>query len=306
MVLSAGHERIADVTDRRATPKPVSRRDALRLTVGGGLALVGLTGVAACGAPGGSTTTTTPSADPLAPPSPIRTPTADVPVRRIVALSSADLDVLHALGREPVAAWAVDGTGPRPWREHPAPPAPEWDGPGLPSLRSLLPYGMDAFAMAAADASLAQLRGFERLATVIVDPGGRPRWRDHLDLLAEAAGGDPSPAVDDTSARLDAWARGQRRLGVEEVVVVVGTGARPDTPVATLAGDSPLGAEIRDLGFEVGHRAEPTPYREFRRRGVQVVRVDPSDDDLVAAIRQPSVSSLPWALERVVRGRRPA
>lgn len=294
------------MTDRRATPNPVSRRDALRLTVGGGLALVGLAGGAACGTPGGSTTTTpTTTTDPLAPPSPIRTPTADVPVRRVVALSSADLDVLHALEKEPVAAWAIDGTGPRPWRGHPAPQAPEWDGPGLPSLRSLLPYGMDAFAMAAADASLTQLRGFERLATVIVDPGGRPRWRDHLELMAEAVGGDPSPSVDGTSARLDAWARGQRRLGVEEFVVVVATGARPDTPVATLAADSPLGAEIGALGFEVVYRAEPTPYREFRRRGVQVVRVDPRDGDLVAAVRQPSVSSLPWALERLAQGRRP-
>ena len=296
------------MTVPRESPSPLPRRGLFRLAVGGGLALVGLSGAGACGAPGGSTTTssTTSPADPLAPPSPIRTPTADTPVRRVVTLSSADLDVLLALGRDPAAAWAVDGTGPRPWRDTPAPPAPEWAGPGLPSLRSLLPLGMDAFAMAAADASVAQLRGYERLATVIVDPEGRPLWRDHLNLIADAVGVDPAPATAVTTDRLDAWARGQRRLGVEELVVVVGTGARPDTPVATLAADSPLGNEIRELGFEVGHRFEPTPYREFRRRGVQVVRVDPRDDDLVSAVRQPSVSSLPWALDQLVRGRRPA
>lgn len=296
------------MTVPRENPSPLPRRGLLRLAVGGGLAVVGLSGTVACGAHGGSTTTssTTPPADPLAPPSPIRTPTADTPVRRVVTLSSADLDALLALERDPTAAWAVDGTGPRPWRDNQAPPTPEWDGPGLPSLRSLLPFGMDAFAMAAADASLAQLRGYERLATVIVDPEGRPRWRDHLDLIADAVGGDPARVAGATTDRLDAWARGQRRLGVEELVVVVGTGARPDTPVATLAADSPLGSEIRELGFRVGHRSEPTPYRQFRRRGVQVVRVDPRDGDLVAAVRQPSVSSLPWALERLVRGRRPA
>ena len=292
----------------RENPGPVSRRGLLRLTVGGGLAMVGLSGVAACGTPGGSTTTSsTPSpADPLAPPSPIRTPTANAPVHRVVALSSADLDVLVELGRDPVAAWAVDGTGPRPWRDHPAPPVPEWDGPGLPSLRSLLPFDMEALAIAAADVSLAQLRGYERMGTVIVDARGRPRWRDHLQLMADAVEGDPSPAAAATKEKLDAWARDQRRRGVEKVVVVLGTGARPDTPVATLAADSPLGVELRELGFEVGYRPEPTSYREFRRRGVLVVRVDPRDDDLVAAVRQPSVSSLPWALERLVRARRPA
>ena len=70
--------------------------------------------------------------------------------------------------------------------------------------------------------------------------------------------------------------------------------------------DSPLGAEIRALGFEVDARAEPRPYRELRRPGVQVARVDPRDDDLVAAVRQPSATSLPWVLDRLVRGRRPA
>lgn len=297
------------MTDRRANPDPVSRRDLVRLALGGGLGLMGLSVVVACGEPGEGTTTTgsaTSPTDPLAPPSPIRTPTADAPVRHAVALSSADLDVLLTLGHEPTAAWAVDGTGPRPWRRRPAPPAPEWEGPGLPSLRSLLPLEMDCLAMAAADASVAQMRAFERMATVVADPRGRPGWRDHLDLVATAVGADPSGPAADCERRLDEWARGQRRLGVGELVVVVGTGARPDTPVATLAAGSPLGAEIRSLGFDVGSRPEPTPYRDLRRPGVQVVRVDPRDADLVAAVRQPSVGSLPWALGRLVRGRRPA
>lgn len=283
-----------------------SRRDLLRLAVGGGLTLAGLT---ACGPGGGSTTTTTPAptaSDPLAPPSPIRTPTPDAPPRRLIALSSADLDVLHALDREPTAAWAVDGTGPRPWRDHPAPPSPEWDGPGLPSLRSLLPFGVDAFVLVAADVTGPELRGYEQLATVIVDPQGRPGWRDHLDLVAGAVDRDPTPAAETAEKALEEWSEGQRRLGVDALVVVIGTGARPDTPVATLAATSPLGAEIRALGFDVDSRPDPVPYRDLRRPGVQVVRVDPRDDDLVAAVRQPSVASLPWALERLTRGRRPA
>ncbi|UVE95682.1 ABC transporter substrate-binding protein [Dietzia sp. B32] len=282
-----------------------SRRDLLRLAVGGGLSLAGLT---ACGAGGVSTTTSpaTTSGDPLAPPSPIRTPTPDAPPRRLIALSSADLDVLQALDREPTAAWAVDGTGPRPWRMRPAPPSPEWDGPGLPSLRSLLPFGVDAFVLATADVTESELRGYERLATVIVDPQGRPGWRDHLDLVAGAVDRDPAPAAASTGRALEEWAGGQRRIGVDTLVVVIGTGARPDTPVATLAAESPLGTEIRALGFDVDSRPEPVPYRDLRRTGVQVVRVDPRDGDLVAAVRQPSVTSLPWALERLTRGRRSA
>lgn len=282
-----------------------TRRDALRLALGAGL---GLTGLSACGAGGEATTTRSPVSgdDPLAPPSPIRTPTADSPVRRVFTLSSADLDVLLALDREPAAAWAADGTGPRPWRDRVAPPAPDWGGPGLPSLRSLLPFRVDAFALAAADASESQLRGLERLAGVIVDPGGRPGWREHLDLVAAAVDRDPDPAAGVAEEALDAWTGGQRRLGVRALVVVVGTGARPDTPVATLGEGSPLGGEIRRLGLEVISYAEPTPYRELRRPGVQVVRVDPRDGDLVAAVRQPSVTSLPWALGRLVEGRRPA
>lgn len=282
-----------------------SRRDLFRLAVGGGLTLAGL---AACGA-GGESTTTSPastSSDPLTPASPIRTPTPDAPPRRLIALSSADLDVLRALDREPTAAWAVEGTGPRPWRERPAPPTPAWDGPGLPSLRSLLPFGVDAFVLAAADVTESELRGYEQLATVIVDPEGRPGWRGHLDLVAGAVDRDPSPAAEATEEALETWADGQRRLGVESLAVVIGTGARPDTPVATLVAQSPFGAEVRALGFSVVSRPVPVPYRDLRRRGVQVVRVDPRDDDLVAAVRQPSVSSLPWALERLVRGRRPA
>lgn len=281
-----------------------SRRDLLRLAVGGGLTLAAL---AACGGERGATTTSSPApGDPLAPLTPIRTPTPDAPPRRLIALSSADLDVLHALGREPEAAWAVDGTGPRPWRERPAPPRPGWEGPGLPGLRSLLPFGVDAFVLAAADVSADQLRGYERLAAVIVDPEGRPGWRAHLDLVAGALDRDPAPAAGPTEEALDAWTRGRRRLGVEALAVVVGTGARPDTPVATLAADSPFGAEVRALGVDVLAHGEPRPYRELRRPGVQVVRVDPRDDDLVAAVRQPSVASLPWALEQLVRGRRPA
>lgn len=284
-----------------------SRRDVLRLALGVGL---GLAGLSACGATGDNPTTTTtssstPTGDPLAPPSPIRTPTEDAPVRRVISLSSADLDVLLALGIEPHAAWAADGTGPRPWREAPSPPAPDWDGPGLPSLRSLLPFGFDAVALAAADASEAQLRGVERLATVIADPDGRPGWRRHLELVADAADRDPTPSANSAERELETWARGQRRLGVEALVVVVATGARPDTPVATLDARSPLGAEVRDLGFDVVSRPDPTPYRDLRRPGVQVVRVDPRDGDLVAAVRQPSVTSLPWALGRLVEGRRP-
>ena len=281
------------------------RRTLLRAAVGVGLGLVGLT---ACGT-GGDPTTTSPTvstSDPLAPPSPIRTPTPDSPVRRVITLSSADLDVLLALGREPVAAWAADGTGRRPWRDHAAPPAPDWGGPGLPSLRSLLPFGVDGFALAAADPTEAQLRGFEQLAAVMVDPAGRPGWRRHLDLVADAVGRDPDPAAEAAEEALDAWTRGQRRLGVEALVVVVGTGALPDTPVATLDGRSPFGREIRGLGLDVVSYPDPRPYRDLRRSGVQVVRVDPRDGDLVAAVRQPSVSSLPWAVGRLGEGRRPA
>lgn len=268
-----------------------------------------LAGLTACGDGPESTTTTSPTTtpgDPLSPPSPIRTPTPDAPPRRLIALSSADLDVLRALEREPTAAWAVDGTGPRPWRTRPAPPSPEWEGPGLPSLRSLLPFGVDAFVLAAADVTGPELRGYEQLATVIVDPQGRPGWRDHLALVAHAVDRDPSSAAASTGRALEEWTEGQRRLGVDALVVVVGTGARPDTPVATLAAESPLGAEIRALGIEVISHREPVVYRDLRRPGVQVVRVDPRDGDLVAAVRQPSVTSLPWALERLVRGRRPA
>ncbi|MFN3601282.1 MAG: ABC transporter substrate-binding protein [Dietzia sp.] len=281
-----------------------SRRDVLRLALGAGLGLAGLT---ACGTTDETTTgSASATGDPLAPPSPIRTPTDDPPVRRVFPLSSADMDVVLALGLEPAAAWAADGTGPRPWRDQPSPPEPDWDGPGLPSLRSLLPFGVDAFSLAAADVSEAQLRGLEQLATVIVDPDGRPGWRQHLGLVAEAVGRDPARATATADEALDAWARGQRGLGVDALVVVVGTGARPDTPVATLDERSPLGGEIRELGFDVVSHPEPTPYRQLRRPGVQVVRVDPRDGDLVAAVRQPSVSSLPWALDRLVEGRRPA
>lgn len=284
-----------------------SRRDVLRLALGVGLGAAGLT---ACGANGESPTTTpgssTTTGNPLSPPSPIRTPTDGSPVRSVIALSSADLDVLLALGVEPEAAWAADGTGPRPWRDAPSPPAPDWDGPGLPSLRSLLPFRFDAVALAAADASEAQLRGVERLATVIADPGGRPGWRRHLELVADAADRDPTPAAESAEEALETWTRGQRRLGVEALVVVIATGARPDTPVATLDARSPLGAEIRELGVDVLSRPDPTPYRDLRRPGVQVARVDPRDGNLVAAVRQPSVSSLPWALARLVEGRRPA
>lgn len=278
-----------------------TRRDVLRLALGG----AGLIGLSACGV-GGDSTTTNPSATnaPLAAPSPIRTPTPDVPVRRIVALSSADLDVLRAVDIDPTAAWAVEGTGPRPWREMPTPPAPEWDGPGMPSLRSLVPFGIDAFALAAADVSESQLRGYERLATVIIDPAGRPGWREHLELVAQVADRDPGPARETTGRELDAWARSQRAAEVDTFVVVIGTGADPDTPVATLAADSPFGAEIRELGFDVRALARPTPYRQLEGSGVRIVRVDPRDSDLVAAVRQPSVTSLPWALGRLVRGSR--
>ncbi|AWH95715.1 ABC transporter substrate-binding protein [Dietzia psychralcaliphila] len=280
-----------------------SRRDALRLALGAGLGLAGLT---ACGTTGETTTSSASStSDPLAPPSPVRTPTDDPPIRRVIPLSSADLDVVLALGVEPEAAWAEDGSGPRPWRDHPSPPAPDWGGPGLPSLRSLLPFGVDAFALAAADVSEAQLRGFEQLATVIVDPAGRPGWRQHLKLVGEALHRDPAPAAAAAEEALDAWARAQRGLGVDALVVVVGTGARPDTPVATLDDRSPLGGEIRELGFDVVSHREPIPYRQLRRPGVQVVRVDPRDGDVVTAVRQPSVSSLPWVLDRLVEGRRP-
>lgn len=278
-----------------------SRRDILRAALGG----AGLLGLSACGVDEVTTTSPAVTGAPLAAPSPIRTPTPDVPVRRVAALSSADLDVLLTLDLDPTAAWAVEGTGPRPWRDQPAPPSPDWDGPGLPSLRSLVPFGIDAFALAAADVSESQLRGYERLATVIIDPAGRPGWQKHLELVAEAADRDPGPAIETTTSALDAWARSQRDLGVDSFVVVIGTGADPDTPVATLAADSPLGAEVRELGFDVHARARPVPYRELGGSGVQVMRVDPRDGDLVAAVRQPSVTSLPWALDRLVEGRRP-
>lgn len=278
-----------------------SRRDLLRLALGGGLAVVG---VSACGNPGGTTTSAT-TTGPLAPPEPVRTVTPDSPARRVIALSSADLDVLLALEHEPVAAWAEDGTGPRPWRRHPAPAAPAWDAAGLPSLRALLPFGVDAFAMAAAEASESQMRAYEQLGAVIADPAGRPGWRDHLDLTAEAVGRDPEPVAGATTQALGTWAEGQRSMGAEVFVVVIGTGADPDTPVATLAADSPLGVELRALGFDVLDAPEPVAFRDLRRPGAQVVRVDPRDEDLVAAIRQPSVTSLPWALDRLARGRRP-
>ena len=282
-----------------------SRRDLLRLALGGGLVLVG---ASACGRSVESTTTTgstTAPTGPLLPPEPVRTVTPDSPARRVIALSSADLDTLLALSHEPTAAWAVEGTGPRPWRQHSAPPAPDWDEAGPPSLRALLPFGVDAFAMAAADTTESQMRAYERLGAVIADPAGRPGWRAHLDLSAEAVGRDPGPLAESTTQALETWAEGQRSLGVDSFVVVIGTGADPDTPVATLAADSPLNAELRALGFDVLDHPEPVPFRELRRPGVQVVRVDPREDDLVTAIRQPSVTSLPWALERLVQGRRP-
>lgn len=283
-----------------------ARRDVLRLGFGAGLGLVGV-GLAACGSGDGATTTrSTTTSDPAAAPDPVRTPTPDSPVERVVALSSADLDVLVALGQDPVAAWAEEGTGPRPWRPRPAPPEPDWDGPGLPSLSSVLPFGAEAFALAAADPAEGQLRDYERLATVIAGPDGRPGWRAHLGMVASAVDADPSGPEESTQEALEAWLRGQRSLGAEALVVVVGTGARPDTPVATLAADAPLCREVAALGLEVVAEAEPVAYRDLRRPGVQLVRVDPRDDDVVAAVRQPSVTSLPWVLERLVEGRRPA
>ena len=281
-----------------------SRRDLLRLALGGGFMLLGASACARSEDPTttGSATSTT---GPLSPPEPVRTVTPDSPARRVVALSSADLDVLLALGVEPTAAWAAEGTGPRPWRRQPAPPAPDWGQPGPPSLRALLPFGVDAFAMGAAEATESQMRAYERLGAVIADPAGRPGWREHLDLIAEAVGRDPVPVDEATSEALETWAERQRSMGVDTVVVVIATGADPDTPVATLAADSPLATELDSLGFSVLAHPEPVPFRDLRRPGVQVVQVDPRDEDLVAAIRQPSVTSLPWALERLVRGRRP-
>lgn len=283
-----------------------ARRDVLRLGLGAGLGLVGA-GLAACGAGDGTTTSpSTTTSDPAAAPGPDRTPTPDSPVERVVALSSADLDVLVALGRDPVAAWATEGTGPRPWRPRPAPSSPDWGGPGLPSLSSVLPFGADAFALAAADPAEGQLRDYEQLATVIAGPDGRPGWRDHLGMVARAVDADPSGPEGVAQVALEAWLRGQRELGARALVVVVGTGTRPDTPVATLAADAPLCREVADLGLEVVAEPEPVAYRELRRPGVQLVRVDPHDDDVVTAVRQPSVRSLPWVLERLVEGRRPA
>lgn len=283
------------------------RRDVLRWTLGAGLAAgLGLVGVTACGAPEGTTTSaSTSTADPLSAPEPVRTPTPGAPVERVVSLSSADLDVLVALGVDPVAAFAVDGTGSRPWRNRPAPPEPEWAGPGLPSLRSLMPWAADAFALAAADPTEEQLRDFEQLAAVIADPGGRPGWREHLELVSEAVDRDHVPAADAAERELEKWSREQRRRGVTKIVVVVGAGARPDTPVATLDKRAPLAREIIALGFDVVSHAEPVAYRKLRSRGALVVRVDPRDADVVAAVRQPSVSSLPWVLAKLVRGRRP-
>lgn len=227
-------------------------------------------------------------------------------MKRVVALSSADLDVLQAVGIDPPAAWAADGTGPRPWRRRPAPPTPDRGGPGLPDLRSLVPFGPEAIALAAADVTEAQLRGYERLATVIADPAGRPGWRRHVELVAGATGRDPARAVDGAARELDRWSGAQRDAGVHTFVVVVATGADPDTPVATLARDAPLGAELRDLGFDLRAQARPLPYRQLGGPGVRVVRVDPRDGDLVAAVRQPSVTSLPWALGRLVGERESA
>ena len=98
-----GHERIAVVT---------SRRDLLRLALGAGLATVGVPGGARTDDPG--RTTTTPStrgastSGSLAPPEPVRTVTPDAPARQVVAMSSADLDGLHALDHAPTAAWAAE------------------------------------------------------------------------------------------------------------------------------------------------------------------------------------------------------
>ena len=175
-----------------------SRRDVLRLALGGGLAVVA---ASACGRPGESTpamttTTTAPSAGGLPGPEPIRTVSPEAPARRVIALSSADLDTLVALEHEPVAAWAADGTGPRPWRTSPAPLSPDWDQAGPPSLRAVLPFGADAFAVASADLSESQMRAYEQLGAVIADPAGRPGWRAHLDLMADALDRDPGPVAD--------------------------------------------------------------------------------------------------------------
>ena len=290
-----------DVPTRHEMP---TRRDVLGLALGGGLALVGMS---ACAGPDESATTTTtaPPTGQLETLGPIRTVTPDAPAKRVLTLSSADLDVLTALGHTPTAAWAADGTGPRPWRRQAAPPAPEWDGAGPPSLKSLLRFGVDAFALAAADVSRSQLRAYEQLAAVIVGPDGRPGWRDHVDLIADAVDADPREVVRAAKNELETWAEEQRRSGVDGVVVVIGPGEGPDTPVATLDAGSPFGEEVTALGFEVISHPEPVPFRQLRRRGVTVVRVDPRDGDVVAAVRQPSVTSLPWALGRLAPRPRP-
>lgn len=169
-----------------------------------------------------------------------------------------------------------------------------------------MPWAAGAFAIAAADLSARQMRELEQLAVVIASPEGRPGWREHLDIVAEAVDVDPRQAADAAERELEKWAREQRRLGVTGFAVVVGSGARPETSVATVAGDAPVSREISALDFDVISHVEPVAYRDLRRGGVQVVRVDPRDRDLVAAVRQPSVSSLPWALGRLVRGRKPA
>lgn len=246
-----------------------------------------------------------PTGDPLAPPRPVRTVDPSSPVSRLVTLSSADLDVAHALGLPVAAAWAADGAGPRPWRAAPAPTPVDWTGEGLPDLRSLLPAAPGALLCAAADPSTDQLRAYERLAPVVCGDSGYPAWDEHVRLVAEAAGRRPDDAVRVTTTALDAWASARRRDGCRSLAVVLATGAGDGTPVATLAADAPFARRVAALGFDVVAHPEAVEYGRLRGPGVLVVRVDPGDADMVAAVRQPSTLSLPWALDVLARGRRP-
>ena len=246
------------------------------------------------------------ASDPLAPPTPRRTVVPGQQIDRVVTLSSADLDVVHALGAVPTAAWATEGTKARPWRRLDTPRTPRWNRPGAPSLASLLPFAPEAIILAAADVTADQMRGYEQIAAVVAHPAGRPGWAEHLELVAAALDRGYTDTLEVTTTALEAWATEQRDRGARRFAVVLATGARPDTPVATLSNRQPLAREIEALGFGILAHDNPVPYRELRTRGVQVVRIDPRNDDIVTAARQPSALSLPWLLPELTRGRSPS
>ena len=279
-------------------PASPSRRALLAAALGLGAGTL----LAGCG-PGADDAASGP--DPLAPPTPLRTVAPGSPATRVVTLSSVDLDAVAALGRTPVAAWAAGGTGPRPWRRSAAPPAPERDDDrvGPPSPAALLPFAPQAVALAGADVSEAEMRGYEAVCAVVASAEGWPGWRRHLELVAGALGADAGDTVEVTTTALNAWAQARRRAGIGRIALALAPRGSSD-PVATLPASSPLGREVAGLGFDVLARDEPVEARSLAGRGTLVLWADPADDDVATAASGPGALSLPWLLDRLIAGGR--